>query len=93
MRRLWQASLFAGLGLDGLFFGRLDWRDKNDRVRDGRLEMVGCVRVLLLNLQVWEASKDLGKEGDLFTGVLYEHYGLVCNFLLLLLCHEKLGVE
>ena len=23
-----QASLFAGLGFDGLFFARLDWRDK-----------------------------------------------------------------
>ena len=25
-----QASLFAGFGFDGLFFARLDWRDKVD---------------------------------------------------------------
>ena len=25
-----QASLFAGVGFDGLFFARLDWRDKVD---------------------------------------------------------------
>ena len=31
-----QASLFAGVGFDGLFFARLDWRDKVDNENNNK---------------------------------------------------------
>ena len=58
-----QASLFAEMGFDALFFGRLDYDDKNKRLRDKTMEMV------------WQASSSLGKSSWLFTGALYNGYG------------------
>lgn len=43
------ASIMARLGFDALFFGRLDYRDKNKRMANKEMEMV------------WEASPNLGK--------------------------------
>lgn len=59
-----QASLFAQMGFDGLFFGRLDYQDKDQRLNTTTMEMV------------WHGSPNnlLGK-ADLFTGVLYNGYG------------------
>ncbi|XP_078091137.1 lysosomal alpha-mannosidase isoform X2 [Mustelus asterias] len=58
-----QASLFAQMGFDGFFFGRLDYQDKKDR--ENRREME----------QVWRASANLAKpNADLFTGVLPNGY-------------------
>jgi len=54
-----QASLFADMSLDGLFIGRLDYRDKIKRKETLGMEMV------------WESSQDVGDSLDLFTGVLY----------------------
>ena len=58
-----QASIFSNLGFDGLFFARLDYRDKMKRKEEKTMEMV------------WEASQDIGDASDLFTGVLYNEYG------------------
>ncbi|XP_064609244.1 lysosomal alpha-mannosidase-like [Liolophura sinensis] len=58
-----QASLFAQMGYDGLFFGRLDYQDKDYRVNASTMEMV------------WEGSDDLGISSSLFTGALYDGYG------------------
>ena len=44
-----QASLFAQMGFDGLFFGRLDYADKDKRSKEKSMEMI------------WEASKSLGE--------------------------------
>ena len=33
-----QASIFAQMGFDGLFFGRLDWRDKDTRLANMTME-------------------------------------------------------
>ena len=44
-----QASLFAQMGFDGLFFGRLDYADKDKRWKEKNMEMV------------WQASQSLGK--------------------------------
>ena len=33
-----QASLFAGVGFDGLFFARLDWRDKVDNENNNYID-------------------------------------------------------
>lgn len=43
------ASLFAQMGFDGLFFGRLDYQDKDVRLISKTPEMV------------WRASANLGK--------------------------------
>ena len=72
-----QANLFANMGFDGLFFARLDWRDKTQREHNKTLEMV------------WEASQDLGEQSDLFTGVLYDHYGPPPGFCWDLLCNDE----
>ncbi|XP_051897842.1 lysosomal alpha-mannosidase [Pristis pectinata] len=58
-----QASLFAQMGFDGLFFGRIDYQDKNIRKNLREMEMV------------WRASANLPKPtADLFTGVLPNGY-------------------
>ncbi|RUS70932.1 hypothetical protein EGW08_021308 [Elysia chlorotica] len=58
-----QASIFAQFGFDGLFFGRLDYQDKEQREKDKTMEFV------------WEASpNNLGSKANLFTGVLPNFY-------------------
>jgi len=57
-----QASLFAQMGFDGLFFGRLDYDDKTKRKKEKTMEML------------WRGSDDLGKDSDLFTGALPNGY-------------------
>lgn len=44
-----QASLFARMGFDGLFIGRLDYQDKISRLTNKSAEMI------------WESSANLGK--------------------------------
>jgi len=58
-----QANLLAMMGFDGLFFGRLDYDDKNKRQDTKTMEML------------WRGSDDLQKDSDLFTGVLPNGYG------------------
>ncbi|XP_065891997.1 lysosomal alpha-mannosidase-like [Dysidea avara] len=57
-----QASLFAMMGFDGLFFARLDYGDKNTRLDKKTMEMV------------WRGSSSLNEDTQIFTGVLYHHY-------------------
>ena len=35
-----QANLFAEMGFDGLFFGRLDYADKEKRLKEKSMEMI-----------------------------------------------------
>ena len=64
-----QAALFAKMGYDGFFFARIDYQDKAKRMNESRLEMI------------WRGSpKNLRMESDIFTGVLYYHYGPPPNF-------------
>ncbi|CAF4962358.1 unnamed protein product, partial [Rotaria sp. Silwood1] len=58
-----QASLFAQMGFDGLFFGRADYDDYATRNRTKTMEMV------------WKASANLDRQSWLFTGVLPNGYG------------------
>lgn len=59
-----QASLFARFGFDSLFFGRLDYQDKDNRQNQTTMEMI------------WRGSpNNLGTSADLFTGVLQDGYG------------------
>ncbi|XP_063787232.1 lysosomal alpha-mannosidase [Pseudophryne corroboree] len=58
-----QASLFAQMGYEGLFFGRLDYQDKENREKTKQMEMI------------WRGSDDLEPPtADLFTGVLPNGY-------------------
>ncbi|KAF4094455.1 hypothetical protein AMELA_G00015200 [Ameiurus melas] len=57
------ASMFAQMGYDGFFFGRLDYQDKARRMKMQEMEMV------------WRASESLEPpSADLFTGVLPNGY-------------------
>ena len=58
-----QASLFAQMGFDGLFFGRLDYADKSKRKIEKTMEMV------------WKASQSIHQSSWLFTGALFNGYG------------------
>ena len=71
------ASIFTQLGFEGLFFCRLDYRDKARRKAEQELEMV------------WEASTDLGGSADLFTHVLYNEYGPPPGFCWDLPCDDE----
>ncbi|KAJ8675164.1 hypothetical protein QAD02_010950 [Eretmocerus hayati] len=57
-----QASIFAQMGFDGLFFARIDYKDRAERERDKRSEFI------------WRGSPNLGESSDLFTSILYKHY-------------------
>ncbi|KAJ8001680.1 hypothetical protein DPEC_G00171970 [Dallia pectoralis] len=57
------ASIFAQMGYDGFFFGRLDYQDRNRRMASREQEMV------------WRASESLTPPtADLFTGILPNGY-------------------
>ena len=71
-----QASILANMGYDGLFFGRLDWRDKTQREDTLAMEMV------------WQASEELAEASDLFTGVLFNSYSPPDDFCWDLLCND-----
>lgn len=42
------ASIFANMGYDGIFFSRVDWRDKTTRLLSKSMEMI------------WQGSRSLG---------------------------------
>ncbi|XP_057335979.1 lysosomal alpha-mannosidase-like [Microplitis mediator] len=69
-----QASLFAQFGFDGMFFGRLDWQDKNNRLLNKTAELI------------WKGSSSLGDKADLFTVVLFNGYLAPPGFCFDILC-------
>ena len=71
------ASIMAGLGFNGLFFCRLDYRDKERRIEEQEMELV------------WQTSPDLGSSADLFTHILYNEYGPPPGFCWDLLCDDE----
>ncbi|XP_055714111.1 lysosomal alpha-mannosidase isoform X1 [Phlebotomus papatasi] len=72
-----QASLFAQMGFDGMFFGRLDYQDKTTRLNKREAEMI------------WRGSANLGEVSDLFTGVLFNNYGPPPGFCFDILCADE----
>ncbi|UJR33645.1 hypothetical protein I4U23_021078 [Adineta vaga] len=56
------ASLFAHMGFDGLFFGRVDFQDYAERFRTKTMEMI------------WKGSANLGEQSWLFAGILPRVY-------------------
>lgn len=75
-----QASLFAQMGFDGVFFARLDWRDKSKRLQDKTAEML------------WKSSANL-PDSDLFTSALYNHYSAPPGFCFDVLCRDDPFVD
>ncbi|XP_037040043.1 lysosomal alpha-mannosidase isoform X1 [Bradysia coprophila] len=71
------ASIFAQMGYDGLFFGRLDHEDKRNRLVTRKPEFV------------WHGSANLGENADLFTGVLFNNYGPPPGFCFDVLCADE----
>ena len=71
-----QASLFSQMSFDGFFFARIDYADKALRAKEQRMEMV------------WRGSKSIGKDSDIFTGVLYYHYNPPPGFCFDQLCSD-----
>ncbi|KJE92298.1 lysosomal alpha-mannosidase [Capsaspora owczarzaki ATCC 30864] len=56
------ASLFAQMSFDGFFFGRIDYQDKDRRLKDKDMEMI------------WRGSSSLGAASEIFAGVNYNGY-------------------
>ncbi|CAF4113027.1 unnamed protein product [Adineta steineri] len=72
-----QASLFAQMGFDGLFFGRADYEDIQTRNRTKTKEMV------------WKASANLGEQSWLFTGILPNRYSAPNSFCFDFSCGDQ----
>ncbi|KAJ8898443.1 hypothetical protein PR048_003803 [Dryococelus australis] len=75
------ASIMARMGFDGLFFGRLDYQDKQQRLQNKTMEMM------------WKASANLGSEADLFTGVNYNGYSYPSGFCFDINCSDEPIIE
>ncbi|XP_012160548.1 lysosomal alpha-mannosidase isoform X1 [Ceratitis capitata] len=71
------ASMFAQMGFDGLFFGRLDYQDKMERLTTKSAEMI------------WRASANLDEPAHLFTGALYNQYQPPPGFCFDILCADE----
>nr|XP_048290616.1 lysosomal alpha-mannosidase isoform X1 [Myodes glareolus] len=77
-----QASLFAQMGFDGFFLGRIDYQDKVVRQKKRKME------------EVWRASASLKPPAaDLFTGVLPNNYNPPKDLCWDVLCADKPMVE
>lgn len=71
------AAEFALMGFDGLFFGRLDYEDKNQRLNTKTMEII------------WQGSPNVGADADLFTGALFNGYGPPGGFCFDVLCGDE----
>ncbi|XP_053988963.1 lysosomal alpha-mannosidase isoform X2 [Hylaeus volcanicus] len=72
-----QASIFAQLGFDGMFLGRLDYQDKENRLSKKNMEFI------------WQGSPNLGSRADLFTVALYNTYSPPPGFCFDVLCNDE----
>ncbi|KAH8389461.1 hypothetical protein KR200_005988, partial [Drosophila serrata] len=69
------ASIFAQMGYNGEFFGRMDYVDKKKRLADLEMEMI------------WKSSEYL-KNSNIFTGLLYNHYSAPPGFCFDIICAD-----
>uniref|UniRef100_A0A6I8N4V2 Alpha-mannosidase n=1 Tax=Ornithorhynchus anatinus TaxID=9258 RepID=A0A6I8N4V2_ORNAN len=77
-----QASLFAQMGFDGYFFGRLDYQDKKNRESKREME------------QIWRASTSLEPPtADLFTSILPNGYNPPLGLCWDVLCSDNPVVD
>ncbi|CAF3717623.1 unnamed protein product [Rotaria socialis] len=71
------ASLFAHMGFDGLFFGRVDLQDYAERNKTKQMEMI------------WKGSSNLGEESWLFTGIIPRTYTPPESFCFDVFCDDE----
>lgn len=71
-----QASIFSQMGLDSMYFARLDWRDKAKREADNTMDLL------------WTGSANLGTGSNLFTSALSNHYSAPPNFCFDIRCDD-----
>ncbi|CAM4947282.1 unnamed protein product [Rotaria socialis] len=71
------ASLFAQMGFDGLFFGRVDFQDYAIRNLTKTMEMI------------WKGSANLGEQSWLFTGILPRVYTAPSSFCFDYRCRDE----
>ncbi|XP_022222241.2 lysosomal alpha-mannosidase [Drosophila obscura] len=69
------ASIFAQMGYNGEFFARMDYAEKNKRLSTMTMEMI------------WKSSVFL-KNSEIFTGLLYRHYGSPPGFCFDIHCQD-----
>ncbi|RWS16012.1 lysosomal alpha-mannosidase-like protein, partial [Dinothrombium tinctorium] len=72
-----QASIFAQMGFDGLFLGRIDFQDKFIREKTKTMEFI------------WKSSPSLGKKADILTGVLPNVYWPPSGFCFDVNCFDE----
>ncbi|GAB6018756.1 hypothetical protein CHUAL_000428 [Chamberlinius hualienensis] len=70
------ASIFAQMGLDGIFLGRLDYQNKQTRLNTKTME------------SVWHASANLGLEAHIFAAALYNEYAAPPGFCFDIVCTD-----
>jgi len=75
-----QASLFAQFGFDGLFHGRIDHQDFDFRGDTKTREFI------------WQASQNLGKSAELFTGILPNGYNPPPGFCFDIYCGVSINI-
>ncbi|XP_015365919.1 PREDICTED: lysosomal alpha-mannosidase isoform X1 [Diuraphis noxia] len=68
------ATLFSQFGYDGLFFARLDYEEREQRLSNKTAEMI------------WQSSPNIGSSADLYTQVLYNHYSAPDGFCFDIVC-------
>ncbi|XP_968354.2 lysosomal alpha-mannosidase [Tribolium castaneum] len=72
-----QASISAQLGFDSVFFARLDYRDRINRLGTKTGDLI------------WRGSSNLGNSSDIFTSVMYNHYSAPAGFCFDIVCNDE----
>ena len=65
------------MGFDSLYFSRIDYDDKINRLNTSEMEMI------------WEGSQSLKELTDIFTGVTYNHYVPPPGFCFDMFCSDQ----
>lgn len=71
-----QASIFAQMGYDSVYFARLDYRDRDKRKKEKRMEML------------WQGSANLGNNSNIFTHAFKSHYSAPGGFCFDIRCGD-----
>ncbi|XP_053621957.1 lysosomal alpha-mannosidase-like isoform X2 [Plodia interpunctella] len=72
-----QASLLAQMGFDGLFLGRVDYKEREAMMEEDRMEFM------------WRGSDVLGKMSDIMTHTLFNLYNAPDGFCFDFLCTDE----
>ncbi|XP_071830046.1 lysosomal alpha-mannosidase-like isoform X3 [Apostichopus japonicus] len=71
-----QASLFAQMAFDGFLYGRISYLNRGIRIAERRQEIV------------WRANPSLGKDADIFSGLLFLQYAPPLSFCYDVKCND-----